>query len=130
MSTIRSEMAKILRSLWNIVLEFLLKRKMMAPPLMMMPETMKMRMEMWVALQLSARLSTIVCIQGFELMTAAAADDDDDDATRFDTLKSLLTLPRHTDSGNPPHQLLYVKRYLKKLSIFDRVCFLSRSSQP
>ena len=68
---------------------------------------------MWVALQLSARLSTIVCIQGFELMTAAAAADDDDDATRFDTLKSLLTLPRHTDSGNPPHQLLYVKRYLK-----------------
>ena len=83
----------------------------MAPPLMMMPETMKMRMEMWVALQLSARLSTIVCIQGFELMTAAAAADDD--ATRFDTPKSLLTLPRHTDSGNPPHQLLYVKRYLK-----------------
>ena len=89
----------------------------MAPPLMMMPETMKMRMEMWVALQLSARLSTIVCIQGFELMTAAADDDDDDDATRFETPKSLLTLPRHTDSGNPPHQLLYVASCLVQVSL-------------
>ena len=68
MSTSRSEMAKILRSLWNMVLEFLLKRKTMAPPLMTMPESMKTRMKMWVGVQLRARLSTIICIQGFEFI--------------------------------------------------------------
>ena len=36
----------------------------MAPPLMKMPENMKMRMKMWVGVQLRARLSTIICIQG------------------------------------------------------------------
>ena len=74
MSTMRSLMAKILSSLWNIVLEFLLKRKMMAPPLITMPENMKIKMEMWVGVHVKAKLSTMVCIHGLELMVALSTD--------------------------------------------------------
>ena len=55
MSTIKSEMARIFSSLWNIVFEFLLNRNTMAPPLMTMPAIMKIRIEMWVGVQVRAR---------------------------------------------------------------------------
>ncbi len=41
----------------------------MAPPLMTMPAIMKIRIEMWVGVQVRARLSTMVCIQGLELIS-------------------------------------------------------------
>jgi hypothetical protein len=37
--------------------------------LMTMPAIMKIRIEMWVGVQVRARLSTMVCIQGLELIS-------------------------------------------------------------
>ena len=47
----------------------------MAPPLITMPENMKIRMEMWVGVHVKARLSTMVCIHGLELMVVALSTD-------------------------------------------------------